>query len=193
MTPQNPSPDPPPKAPQSPKPTFWENIQVFGLALVITLIIRVFIAEPRYIPSESMVPTLAVGDRIVVEKVSRYFTEPKRGDIVVFEPPSQLLAEGYEPSQAFIKRVVGKAGDVIAVHNGRLYRNQEVITENYLTEAIAYELPSVIVPPDSLFVMGDNRNNSNDSHRWGFLPKENVIGRALWRFWPLNHFGGFSG
>ncbi|GGA08592.1 signal peptidase I [Okeania sp. KiyG1] len=167
-----------------------ENIKVLAIALSLSLLVRVFIAEPRYIPSDSMIPTLEVGDRLVVEKVSYYFHPPVAGDIIVFQPPQQLQRYGYAKNQAFIKRVIGLPGDTIRIENGLVYINDQPLTENYIAEPPEYTLPiSVEVPNNQYFVMGDNRNNSNDSHVWGFLPKKNIIGRAIFRFWPYPRFG----
>ncbi|MGF1603715.1 MAG: signal peptidase I [Thermosynechococcaceae cyanobacterium] len=163
------------------------NLLTVALALLLALLVRGFIAESRYIPSESMVPTLFPGDRLVVEKVSYRFHPPVDGDIVVFHPPLALQAIGYDPTQAFIKRVIATPGQLVAVHDGKVYVNEQIVPEDYIAEAPAYEMPTVRVPPDMLFVMGDNRNNSNDSHIWGFVPQENLIGRANFRFWPLQH------
>ncbi|MEM6451561.1 MAG: signal peptidase I [Cyanobacteria bacterium P01_D01_bin.105] len=166
-----------------------ENLRLITIALAIALSVRFFIAEPRFIPSPSMVPTLAVGDRILVEKVSYRMRSPQRGEIVVFEPPPQLQAYGYSAQQAFIKRVIGVPGQTVQVTNGQVLINGEAISEPYLREAPTYEMPAIEVPDDSLFMMGDNRNDSNDSHVWGFLPTENAIGRAVFRFWPLDKLG----
>lgn len=166
-----------------------ENLRLVAIALVISLVVRVFIAEPRYIPSNSMEPTLHIGDRLLVEKLSYRLHEPQRGDIVVFEPPPQLQEVGYTPDQAFIKRVIGRSGQTVQVSQGQVYVEGKPLTEPYILEAPAYELPPVQVPPGYLFVMGDNRNDSNDSHVWGFLPQANVIGRASFRFWPLSTAG----
>jgi signal peptidase I len=175
------------------KAIFWqrtrENLQILVIALALALFIRSFIAEPRYIPSESMLPTLEVSDRLVVEKLSYYFRLPQRGEIVVFQPPQQLQSQGYQKDQAFIKRVVGTPGQTIQVKNGIVYLDGNPLKEDYIAEPPAYQMPAVRVPEDQLFVMGDNRNNSNDSHAWGFLPKQNVIGHACFRFWPINRFG----
>jgi signal peptidase I len=173
--------------------TFWqktrENVQIIAIALFLALFIRGFVAEPRYIPSDSMLPTLQVGDRLVVEKISYHFHPPLKGDIVVFDPPQQLQVQGYAKNQAFIKRVIGTPGQTVEIHNGKVYLNNQPLTENYIAEPPNYQMNAVKVPADQLFVMGDNRNNSNDSHVWGFLPKQNVIGHACYRFWPASRFG----
>ena len=168
--------------------THKENVLTLAIALVMALLIRGFVAESRYIPSTSMAPTLLPGDRLMVEKVSYRFHPPRPGEIVVFYPPSTLQAIGYDSSQAFIKRVIAIPGQVVAVHNGQVYVDQQPLSERYIAELPHYELQPVKVPDQMLFVMGDNRNNSNDSHIWGFLPQENVIGRANLRFWPLSTF-----
>ncbi|MGB8700329.1 MAG: signal peptidase I [Thermosynechococcaceae cyanobacterium] len=161
-----------------------DNILTLLIAFVLALFIRLFIAESRYIPSPSMVPTLYPGDRIVVEKLSYRFRAPQGGEVVVFRPPSALQAAGFPADQAFIKRVIATAGQTVQVHQGRVYVDRVPLSETYIAEPPAYEMPAVRVPEGALFVMGDNRNNSNDSHVWGFLPEANVIGRANLRFWP---------
>jgi signal peptidase I len=167
----------------------WENVQIIVVAIILAFIIRTFIAEPRYIPSESMYPTLQTGDRLVVEKVSYYFNPPQAGDIIVFEPPIQLQLQGYEKAQAFIKRIIAKGGETVAVRDGKVYVNNQPLEEDYILEKPHYNLQSVQVPQGYLFVMGDNRNNSNDSHVWGFLPEKNIIGHAVFRFFPFNRIG----
>jgi signal peptidase I len=183
---------------QSPTQGFWqsslwqsqrENVQILAIALVLAVIIRLFIAEPRFIPSDSMVPTLQIGDRLVIEKVLYRFRPPTTGEVIVFEPPALLQEYGYSADRAFIKRIIGMPGDRIAVHQGKVYRNDQPLTEPYIAEPPKYEMEPVTVPPHEFFVMGDNRNNSNDSHVWGFLPQENIIGRAVFRFWTLDRFG----
>ena len=166
-----------------------ENLQILVIALALALLIRAFVAEPRYIPSDSMLPTLEVGDRLVVEKVSYHFRPPAAGEIVVFDPPQQLQIQGYDKDQAFIKRVIGTPGQTIQVQNGKVYRDNVPLQENYIAEPPNYQMEAVRVPENYLFVMGDNRNNSNDSHVWGFLPQENVIGHACYRFWPFSRIG----
>ncbi|MCD8486420.1 MAG: signal peptidase I [Desertifilum sp.] len=166
-----------------------ENLQIIAIALLIAIVMRAFIAEPRYIPSDSMVPTLEIGDRLVVEKVSYHFHPPQPGDIIVFEPPKQLQRQGYSRDQAFIKRVIAQPGQTITVKNGQVYVDDRQLQEEYIAEPPEYFLEAVTVPEGQFFVMGDNRNDSNDSHIWGFLPQENIIGHAGFRFWPLNRIG----
>jgi signal peptidase I len=179
---------------QAKRVVFWqrtrENVQVIAIALFLALFIRAFVAEPRYIPSDSMLPTLEVGDRLVVEKISYHFHPPARGEIVVFDPPQQLQIQGYAKDQAFIKRVIGTPGETVQIQNGKVYLNSIPLKEDYIAEPPKYQMEAVRVPEDQLFVMGDNRNNSNDSHVWGFLPKQNIIGHASYRFWPLSRIGG---
>ena len=171
---------------------FTENARLVTIALAIALTVRFFIAEPRYIPSPSMVPTLEVGDRLLVEKVSYRIRQPQRGEIIVFEPPPQLQSYGYSSQQAFIKRVIGLPGQQVQVTNGQVLVDGKPLQEPYILENPDYEMQAVKVPTGELFVMGDNRNDSNDSHVWGFLPAENAIGRAVFRFWPLNELGGIG-
>ena len=172
--------------------TLAENLKLVVIALLIAAIVRVFIAEPRYIPSPSMVPTLAVGDRLLVDKLSYRLHPPHRGDIVVFEPPPQLQDYGYTVRQAFIKRVIGLPGQTIAVDQGIVFVDGQPLKEQYILERPQYQMPPVQVPAGSFFVMGDNRNDSNDSHVWGFLPAQNIIGKAAFRFWPLPRAGGLK-
>jgi signal peptidase I len=160
-----------------------ENLQIVIIALGLAILIRAFIAEPRFIPSDSMLPTLDIGDRVVVEKISYYLEPPKTGDIVVFSPPEQLQ------DQAFIKRVIGLPGQTVTVNKGLVYLDDKPLVEKYIAEPPKYQWGPYRVPENQYFVMGDNRNNSNDSSRWGFLPKQNIIGRAVVRFWPLERIG----
>ena len=185
------------KVAENPPETWWqkawksgfENLQIVVIALSLAIVIRALVAEPRYIPSDSMVPTLHVGDRVVVEKISYHLQPPKTGDIVVFAPPEQLQEQGFTQDQAFIKRIIGLPGQTVAVKEGLVYLNDQPLVEKYIAEPPQYQWGPYRVPENEYFVMGDNRNNSNDSSRWGFLPKQNIIGRAVVRFWPLERIG----
>jgi len=180
--------------------------------LLVFCILRPFVIQAFYIPSGSMESTLQINDRILVNKFIYYFREPQFGDVVVFRPPP--YASPGKKEKDFIKRVVGLPGDRIAVHNGYLYVNGERKDEPYIKELHSYSFPQrgresvfftlpggmqlgpfpltdgkFVVPPDTVFVMGDNRNDSNDSHRWGPLPRENVLGKAFCIFWPPYRIG----
>jgi signal peptidase I len=180
-----------------------ETLKTIGLSAVLALGIRSFVAEARYIPSGSMLPTLQINDRLIIDKISYRVTNPVRGDIVVFNPTAQLEKEKDDDgkqkfNEAFIKRVIGLPGDKIDVKSGKVYINGKVITEKYLDEAPQYNwsstelTPDGIVPEGHYLVLGDNRNNSYDSHYWGFVPKEKIVGKATVRFWPINRAGGIN-
>jgi len=167
-----------------------ELIKTIALAGVLAFGIRTFVAEARYIPSGSMEPTLQIDDHLMIEKISYRFHEPERGDIVVFNPTETLKAENYR--QAFIKRIIGLPGETVEVKGGKVYINGQVISEDYIKELPKYDYGPQVVPDDQYLVLGDNRNNSYDSHIWGFVPRENFIGKAFVRFWPLNRIGSLD-
>ena len=141
-----------------------------------------------------MLPTLQIQDKILVEKItpkirSKSNLSKLKNKIVVFNVPEQLINAGYEADTALIKRVIGIPGDKVEVRDGNLYLN-DIAQEKYVFDNhINYSTGPFIVPEESLWVMGDNRNNSMDSHIWGFLPYEKVIGRAIFRYWPLKNIG----
>ncbi len=179
-----------------PKETKTKNNSWKGLVIwiLLALFLRWQVIEPRWIPSGSMLPTLEIKDKILVEKITpklnRIFNKKTQTEsIVVFRPPQALVNAGYEVNQALIKRVVGIPGDKIEVKDGQLIRNNQIINEPWVIEEIKYDMPSIIVPRDSIWVLGDNRNNSLDSHLWGPLPAENLVGSATFRYWPLKKIG----
>jgi signal peptidase I len=203
------------KLDDSPKPTSepkvengWvETVKTIGLSVVLAFGIRSFVAEARYIPSGSMLPTLQIDDRLIIDKISYRFADPVRGDIVVFNPTAQLEKEKYK--DAFIKRVIGLPGDRVDVKGGKVFINGKLLSEKYLDEPPAkdwsttdrfasnelYKVPwpaNGVVPKDQYLVLGDNRNNSYDSHYWGFVPKDKIVGKAVIRFWPINRAGGID-
>lgn len=163
------------------KSILYDYVVPFGIALVISFGIRVAIAQPFVIPSGSMLPTIQLNDRILANKFIYYFGQPQRGDIVVFNPKPE---QGETP---FVKRLIGLPGDKIEVRNGRLYVNGKRFTKGFSGE-MSYTYGPEKVPPGQVFVLGDNRDNSFDSHEWGFLPRENIIGKAFIVYWPPGDF-----
>jgi signal peptidase I len=167
-----------------------EDVKTYFVSLFIALFVRFLFIEPRYIPSLSMYPTFDVGDQLAVEKVTKRIKPFYRNEVVVFNPPQAFrdIMEGYgdksKGREALIKRIVAVEGDRVEVMNGKLYVNKEVQDEPFTAEPPEYKFGPVVVPPDSVLVLGDNRNHSLDGHIWGFLPKKNIIGRAVFVYWP---------
>ncbi len=192
-----------------------EAVETIVFVVVALIIIRFFIGEVRWIPSASMHPTLVEGDRVIVENVSRFYSSPKRGDIMIFYPPEVDLK--YDPLSlfrrytgffckdvAFIKRVIGLPGDKIqVVHNpdgsSDVLINDKVLDEPYIQDRFEYTqckdtmfCGPLVLGEDEYFMMGDNRGNSTDSRYWGVLKKDRFIGRAKVLFWPFTHFKYFD-
>ena len=160
------------------------------LSVATALSIRTFVAEARYIPSGAMTPTLQVNDRLVIDKLAYRFEAPERGDIVIFNAPQAALdLSGSTTQDVYIKRIVGLPGETIEVRNGQVFINGEALEESYIKEVAIYEWGPQVAPSDAYFVLGDNRNSSLDSHVWGFLPREVVLGRASKIFWPSERQG----
>jgi len=193
-----------------------ETVETVVIVLVLVVLIRAFIGEPRWIPSSSMEPTLQIKDNLIVEKVSRYFTKPHRGDILVFFPPQKdkkldpslwgrfTRSIGFFSSdEAYIKRVIGLPGDEIrVVPNVGVYINDKLLKEPYIKEVFNGECRPdmycgpLIIPQHSYYMMGDNRNDSTDSRYWGFLPQKTKvadykkIGSKYWESMPEERIVG---
>lgn len=156
---------------------YLDAIIIAGLTalFLISYVVRTF-----YIPSSSMKPTLVPNDYILVNEFIYRFSEPQRGDIIVFKPPNRKNAPDY------IKRVVGLGNETLEVKDGTVFINGNPLKEDYIPEDQKpyYQYGPEKIPEGHLFMMGDNRNNSEDSHAWGFLPKKNIVGKAFLIFWP---------
>ena len=187
---------------------------IVALAVGLALGIQAFLVKPYQIPSESMEPTLDVGQRVLVNRFIYHFTDPSIGDIVVFHPPAGADGGGVEcgvskpadeacpqptdeeSSQNFIKRIVAGPGDKLSVRHGHPVVNGEIKSdEPYIRPCAgggACDLPKTItIPPDHYFMMGDNRGSSDDSRFWGPVPRDWIIGKAFATYWPPNRLGIF--
>jgi signal peptidase I len=171
---------------------FFDWIPTLVTAFLIALFLRTYVVAAFYIPSRSMEPTLLVHDRLIADKLSFVLNvdEIKRGDVVIFRPPPEA-GEG-STRKDYIKRVIGLPGDKVRVEDGKVWINDVALDETYIASPPAYFYEEVTVPEGNLFVLGDNRNNSKDSHSWDFLPQDNVIGRALFIFWPPSRIGSIE-
>lgn len=175
----------PPKSPQD--ASIRGNSQVLSTVLFVLVIIllaafpivlKQYVLETRVISSESMVPTLQVQDRILINKLAYKFNQPQRGDIVVFSLPER-------PYQEYVKRLIGLPGETVKIAGGKVYINGAPLKEPYIKEPPKYEYGPVKIPDNAVFVLGDNRNMSLDSHMWNtWLTLDKIHGRAIYIFWP---------
>jgi signal peptidase I len=188
-----------------------ELVATVAIAVALALLVQAFIVKPYRIPSPSMVPTLAVGQRVLT---NRLFNHPSVGDIVVFHPPHGADAAGplcggsnqgashsqacaiptpQESSQTFIKRVVAGPGDQIAIVNGHVLRNGVAEKDSYTapcgTDSSCNFRTPIVIPPGDYFMMGDNRGASDDSRFWGPVPAKWIIGIAFFTYWPPDRIG----
>jgi len=159
----------------------YDLIPTIVFSVILALLIRNFALASYYIPSGSMEPTLDIRDRLLADRFSYTFKlrEPRRGDIMIFKFPG-------DPRQDFIKRIIGLPGERVKIENGTVYINGQPLNEPYIMEPPRYSMEEVVVGKDEYFVLGDNRNRSADSHVWGFVPKKNLVGRALLIYWPIS-------
>lgn len=155
-------------------------VETLILSIVLFVAINAVSARIR-VDGASMEPTLQSGEFVIVNKLSYLFGEPTTGDVIVFHFPR-------DPDQEYIKRIIGLPGDRVEINNGEVYVNDQLLDEDYIAASPVYE-DTWEVPGDSLFVLGDNRNNSSDSHNWGTVPMEYVIGKATFVYWPPTEWG----
>jgi signal peptidase I len=193
-----------------------ELVVIIALALGLALAIQAFLIKPYQIPSGSMLPTLRIGQRVLVDRIGTHFVSPKVGQIIVFHPPAnyadgcvnpnqgenQAGQDGAQPcsvawkqesSETFIKRVVGLPGDRIQISNGHVIRNGVPEKDSYIAPcggvgACTFPRP-ITVPANEYYMMGDNRGESDDSRFWGPVPKAWIIGVAFFTYWPPDRIG----
>jgi signal peptidase I len=171
----------------------WRQILVDTIeTLVISILLFAainFISARIRVESVSMRETLHPGDFVLVNRIAYQIGDIttgniKRGDVVVFEPP-------FAAPEPYIKRVIGLPGEVVSIQDGNVYIDDVLINESYIQNQF-YSDGTWQIPQEEIFVMGDNRNNSSDSRSWGSVPIENIIGKALFIYWPIEQWGGLS-
>ncbi len=163
-----------------------EWVVVIGAAVLVAFVLRLFVVQTFYIPSASMVPTLAKNDRVVVNKLSYHLHDVHRGDIVVFKTPPKVPASFKD----LVKRVIALPGETVEARNGKVNVNGQELPEKYLTTGtLTSDFGPVTVPTDELWVMGDNRGNSEDSRFFGTIKQSKIVGRVFLRVWPLTRIG----
>lgn len=158
-----------------------ETIEMIVMAIILYILIDAVVARV-VVQKISMIPTLVPGEVLLVNKLKYKFSEIERGDIITFQYP-------LDPELDYVKRAIGLPGDEVVVVGGQVMVNGRALNEPYISSAPDYE-GVWEVPESALFVLGDNRNPSADSHVWGFVPVENVIGKAFAVYWPLNRIRG---
>ena len=157
-----------------------------GIAVLIAVAIFVFLrfnVQGYTVQYSSMLPNIEEGQWVMVNKAGYFFSDPQRGDVVVFDPP---ISSKYP----FIKRVIGLPGDTVEVKNNNVFVNGIPLEEgDYIMATANYEMPAKEVPETEYFVLGDNRNSSNDSHNGWTVPRDDIVGKAWFTYWPLNRLG----
>jgi signal peptidase I len=173
---------------------FLDIIETIVIALSIFLIIYLFVASPHQVNGQSMVPTFQSGEYVLSDKVSYRVGNPHRGDVIVFHaPPAADCPEG--TGCDFIKRVIGLPGETVAVHDNHIYVDGKIIDEPYIPQdfetnsGAATKNSPILLTSDEFFVCGDNRPYSSDSRSWGPIHKDEIVGKAIFRYWPLNVAG----
>ncbi|MEW5954493.1 MAG: signal peptidase I [Bacillota bacterium] len=165
------------------KSALLELFESIAIAVILAVLIRLFIFQPFYIPSGSMEPNLQIGDRIIVSKLAYTFSEPKRGDVIVFKFP-------LDPSRDFVKRVAALGGETVEIRDSMLYIDGHPVREEYLPRNLQFgDFGPREIPAENYLMLGDNRNSSDDSRMWGPLPEEHIVGKAVIIYWPLDRIG----
>lgn len=168
---------------------FLDLMETVVISLAVFVVVYLLLFQPHQVRGNSMYPTFSDGEYILTEKISYRLKDPQRGDVIIFHAPRN---EEYD----YIKRVIGLPGETIKIENNHIFINDQLLVEHYLPTGFLthpgsfLQKDSVVrVPEKAYFVLGDNRNHSSDSREWGFVPRQNIVGRAWIRYWPLDRAG----
>lgn len=168
---------------------FLDFLETIVVSLAIFAVIYIFLFQPHQVDGQSMEPNFHNREYILTDKVSYRLGEPKRGDVVVFHSPQDAGTD-------FIKRIMGVPGDMVMVQGGHFYLNGQKLDESYINDPgqvmagrFLREGQAAEVPAGQYLVLGDNRLHSSDSREWGFVTRQGIVGRAFFRYWPVNRFG----
>lgn len=168
---------------------FFDFLETIVVALSVFVVIYLFIIQPHEVKGSSMEPSFSNNQYIITDKLSYRFGEPKRGDVVIFKAPTN-------PEVDYIKRIIGLPGESVKILDGKVYVNEQILNEGYL-EDITLLFPrgfledgqAITVPANHYFVMGDNRPHSSDSREFGPIDRKLIVGKAVFRYWPVNNLG----
>lgn len=163
------------------KSVLREVAETIILTVIIFLLIQTVVRNFRVVGT-SMEPNLRDSQYLIVDKISYRLGEPQPGDVIVFEPPNR-------PGEDYVKRVIGVPGDLVEIRNGQVFINNGPLDEPYIAYPASYSMSPRRVGPNELFVLGDNRNSSSDSHNWGMLSEDNLVGKAWISYWPPSRWG----
>ena len=163
------------------KTVIREVLETVILTVIIFFLIQTVVRNFRVVGT-SMEPNLHNSQYLIVDKISYRLGEPRQGDVIVFEPPNR-------PGEDYVKRVIGVSGDLVEIRNGQVFISNELIEEPYVVYPGSYSMSPRRVGANELFVLGDNRNSSSDSHNWGMLETDKVVGKAWISYWPPNYWG----
>lgn len=168
---------------------FLDFLEVIVTSFAIFLFVYLLVLQPHKIKGNSMEPNFHDGEYLLTNKLTYKFQEPKRGDVVIFEPP-------VTQNEEYIKRIIALPGETISIKEGHYYVNGVILTEDYIPESVYTKgkmfLPNnseKVVPAESYFVSGDNRESSSDSRFWGFITKDKITGKAWFIYWPVKDVG----
>lgn len=162
---------------------FREILETIIPAVLVALLINLFLAQATWVYGQSMEPTLHTHQRLVIEKISYHLHPPRRGDVVVLKLPEPATRD------MLIKRVVGLPGETIEIRDGKVWIDGQTLTEQYVMQDAGANMPPRVVPPEHVFVLGDNRGASNDSRYFGPMPNAQIVGRAIFSYWPPGAIG----